>query len=76
MIVNGIPSAGAARVGFEHPYLSVVIPVYNEAANLEALHARLASVLDQLGRSYEVIFVDDGSRDDSMEILSSLHAAH
>ena len=76
MIVNGIPSAGVTRDGSGHPYLSVVIPVYNEAANLEALHARLGPVLDRLGRSYEVIFVDDGSRDRSLEILCGLHAAH
>ena len=76
MIVNGIPSAGATRDGSGHPYLSVVIPVYNEAANLEALHARLGPVMDRLGRSYEVIFVDDGSRDRSLEILCGLHAAH
>ena len=63
MIVNKIPSAGATGDGSGHPYLSVVIPVYNEAANLEALHARLGPVLDRLGRRYEVIFVDDGSRD-------------
>jgi undecaprenyl-phosphate 4-deoxy-4-formamido-L-arabinose transferase len=76
MIVNGIPSAGATRDGSGHPYLSVVIPVYNEAANLEALYARLGPVLDRLGRSYEVILVDDGSRDRSREILCDLQAVH
>ena len=54
----------------------MVIPVYNEAANLEALYARLGPVLDRLGRSYEVILVDDGSRDRSREILCDLQAAH
>jgi undecaprenyl-phosphate 4-deoxy-4-formamido-L-arabinose transferase len=53
--------------------LSVVIPVFNEASTLEELHHRLAQTLKGLGRSYEIIFVDDGSRDGSPEILRALH---
>ena len=49
--------------------LSVVIPVYNEEATLPTLFPRLYSALDALGRGYEIILVDDGSRDKSMEIL-------
>ena len=45
--------------------LSVVIPVYNEEENVQRLHARLDKVLPSLGRSYEIIFVDDGSTDAS-----------
>ena len=45
--------------------VSVVVPVYNEEAVLPALFARLYTALDALGRRYEVIFVDDGSRDRS-----------
>lgn len=56
--------------------LSVVIPVYNEERNLDALYARLAPVLERTGRPYEVIFVDDGSEDRSLEILRRLHDAH
>jgi undecaprenyl-phosphate 4-deoxy-4-formamido-L-arabinose transferase len=51
------------------PSLSVVIPVYNEEAGLQALFDRLYPALDKLGRSYEVIFVDDGSRDRSTAML-------
>ena len=51
------------------PDLSVVIPVYNEEEGLAALFARLYPALDALGLSYEVIFVDDGSRDRSAAIL-------
>ena len=77
MIVNDAPRSGDGEDdGSGHPYLSVVIPVYNEAANLEALYARLGPVLDQLGRRYEVIFVDDGSRDRSLELLCGLNADH
>lgn len=52
--------------------VSVVIPVYNEEANLEPLFARLVAVLDGLGRSYEIIFTNDGSMDRSSLILRQL----
>jgi len=55
--------------------LSVVLPVYNEAPNLEPLHAELTEVLGALGRSYEVIYVDDGSIDGSREILRRFREA-
>lgn len=49
--------------------LSVVIPIYNEEAGLEGLFARLYSALDALKEHYEIVFVDDGSRDKSAAIL-------
>jgi len=52
--------------------LSVVIPIYNEIENVAELHARLHAVLDGLGRSYEIIAVDDGSTDGTSEVLKSL----
>lgn len=55
------------------PYLSVVIPVFNEEDNLVELQARLAATLNGTDYSWEVIYVDDGSRDNSWEILSRLH---
>lgn len=54
--------------------LSVVLPVYNEVENLEPLHAELTEVLAALGRSYEILYVDDGSRDGSRELLRRIHA--
>ncbi len=51
------------------PHVSIVIPVYNEEAGLQALFDRLYPALDQLDTSYEVIFVDDGSRDRSAALL-------
>jgi undecaprenyl-phosphate 4-deoxy-4-formamido-L-arabinose transferase len=51
------------------PALSVVIPVYDEEPGLPALFARLYAALDALGLIYEVIFVDDGSRDRSAALL-------
>jgi len=53
--------------------LSIVIPVCDEEKNLTLLHSQLKSVLETLGRSYEVIFVDDGSYDNSFSILEKLH---
>ena len=54
--------------------LSVVIPVYNEEANLPTLFARLYPVLDGLGRRYEIIFTNDGSADRSFSLLRAQHA--
>jgi undecaprenyl-phosphate 4-deoxy-4-formamido-L-arabinose transferase len=51
------------------PELSVVIPVYNEEQVLPGLFARLYPALDALGRSYEILFVNDGSRDGSTALL-------
>ncbi|MDO8314004.1 MAG: glycosyltransferase [Rugosibacter sp.] len=51
------------------PILSVVIPVYNEEAGLLALFARIYPALDDLGETYEIVFVNDGSRDRSAAIL-------
>jgi undecaprenyl-phosphate 4-deoxy-4-formamido-L-arabinose transferase len=51
------------------PQVSVVIPVYNEEAGLDALFARLYPALDALGQTYEVVFVNDGSVDRSAAIL-------
>ena len=55
------------------PELSVVIPVFNEAATLMDLHQRLTRTLKDLGRPWEIIFVDDGSTDRSAELLRALH---
>jgi undecaprenyl-phosphate 4-deoxy-4-formamido-L-arabinose transferase len=55
--------------------LSIVIPVYNEEANLPVLFARLYPVLDAIGRSYEVIFTNDGSHDRSFALLRTQHQA-
>ena len=54
--------------------ISVVIPVFNEARSLADLHHRLAQTLKETGEAYEVVFVDDGSTDGSIEILRALHA--
>jgi undecaprenyl-phosphate 4-deoxy-4-formamido-L-arabinose transferase len=55
------------------PYLSVVIPVYNEQENLPALFLRLSAVLDKVGKPYEILFTNDGSRDNSLMLLKDFH---
>ena len=55
--------------------VSIVIPVLNEAANLRALVARLTPVLDGLDVEWELVFVDDGSTDDSLARLKSLNTS-
>lgn len=57
------------------PPISVVIPVYNESANLKELHTRLTQTMQTVGQPYELVFVDDGSRDDSRARLKTLAAA-
>lgn len=55
--------------------VSVVIPVFNEEGNLPLLFSRLYPVLDALGRSYEIIFINDGSVDQSSRLLAEQYAA-
>jgi glycosyltransferase involved in cell wall biosynthesis len=53
--------------------ISVVIPLLNEAESLRELYERIGAALGPLGRSWEVIFVNDGSTDASMDVLRTLH---
>lgn len=53
----------------DQPYLSVVIPVYNEESNLAPLIERLYPAVKKTGKTFEIIFTNDGSRDRSLEIL-------
>lgn len=56
------------------PVFSIVVPAYNEATGLEALHARLSSVMNQIGDAWEVVYVNDGSTDATLDVLHRLHA--
>ncbi|HEY1601712.1 MAG TPA: glycosyltransferase family 2 protein [Pirellulales bacterium] len=84
IVQRAMPLAGedkrapvAGSVGLRHDEgrsieLSVVIPVYNSATILPRLVTRLRTVLDATGKSYEVVFVEDGSPDGSWRVLAAL----
>jgi len=57
------------------PLLSIIIPIYNESENIQPLHGRLATVLPTITDHYEIIWVNDCSRDDSLRVLRALAAA-
>jgi len=56
--------------------VSIVIPLLNEEESLAELHESVRGVMDSLGREWEIVFVDDGSTDGSMDTLRDLHARH
>lgn len=72
-ILPGVEALAPPTAG--SPTLSVLVPVYNEVESLVRLHAELAEVLDAEGLAWEVVFVDDGSRDGSVELLEGLALA-
>jgi dolichol-phosphate mannosyltransferase len=65
----------ATRVGTQAPLLSVVVPCYNEQGNLRPLTEAIAAALEPLEISWEVLFVDDCSRDRSWQVVTKLAAA-
>lgn len=62
----------SASISRDAPTLSVVVPIYNEEAVIEALHSRLLQVLAPGPDTFEIVFVNDGSRDRSAEMLDSI----
>src|SRR5204862_1313475 len=66
--------ARRARDGLA-PEISIFLPVFNEEPNLRPLHAMLDDALQKLGRSAEIIYVDDGSTDGSLNVLRELAQA-
>ena len=53
--------------------ISIVIPVYNEEENIRELYAKLSNVLPAITENYEIIFIDDGSTDNSFNILKGIN---
>jgi undecaprenyl-phosphate 4-deoxy-4-formamido-L-arabinose transferase len=71
---DGLFEEGSLEEVMEKPYLSVVIPAYNEEANLPSLMERILPVLRGMGKPFEIIFTDDGSRDRTLPILKGMTA--
>lgn len=69
------PAATVAEQPARHALLSVIVPVYNESAVLGAFHQRLSAALNALDMEAEILFVDDGSHDDTLAILRGLREA-
>jgi glycosyltransferase involved in cell wall biosynthesis len=57
------------------PRITVLVPAWNEAESVPALHAEIVAVLTKLGHTWEVVYVDDGSRDGTDEAIAALAAA-
>lgn len=55
------------------PHLSIIIPLFNEAESLPHLHSAISFTLEKMGKPYEIIFVDDGSTDESYSVITNLH---
>src|SRR5260221_10061599 len=59
----------------EHPVYSVVAPVYNEAKSLPEFYERVSSALNRLGDPWELVLVNDGSRDESLDVMRRIQAS-
>jgi polyisoprenyl-phosphate glycosyltransferase len=57
-------------------YLSIIIPIYNEEGNIHLIHDRLTKVCNSITADHELIFVNDGSRDKSIDIIAELSTKH
>ncbi|MFQ3622869.1 MAG: glycosyltransferase family 2 protein [Acetobacteraceae bacterium] len=67
-----VAGGGAAPLRAPAPALSVVVPAYNEESVLELFHARLSATMDGIGLPWEVVYVNDGSRDGTLGVLLEL----
>ncbi len=57
------------------PEITIIVPLFDEEENLQPLHERLTKALRKIGQPYELLFIDDGSRDGSFAVLEKLHEA-
>ena len=74
MTVESLPaSEGVADSAGYEPEVSVIVPVLNEAGTVGELSERVAEVLDRIGRRFEILFVDDGSADETRQRVKEAH---
>ena len=71
--VFAVPSASAEPE--PAPSVSMIVPIFEEEATVDELYRRTVAALEQDGRTFEILFVDDGSRDGTFSRLEQLHAA-
>ena len=69
-----MPQSSKSSSRSKAPFVSIVVPLYNEEESLRELTASIVEVVKEMGKSYEIIFVDDGSTDGSFSVLKELHA--
>jgi len=60
----------------ESPTFSIIAPIYNEVGNLRELYRRVSDVMNTIGEPWELVMVNDGSRDGSLEVMRALHEEH
>lgn len=56
-----------------HTDISIIVPVYNDSENILPFYERTRGVLDKTGLAFEFIYINDGSKDDSLEVMTALH---
>ncbi len=57
----------------QEPEISIIVPIYNEASNIETLMTEIVTAMESYGRGYEIVAIDDGSSDDSYALLKAQH---
>src|SRR5260221_607787 len=72
--VQGVAVPRSTSAADDTPQLSLVVPIYNERATLEAMVAECAEVMASLGMPWELLFVDDGSTDGSFGVIADIRA--
>jgi undecaprenyl-phosphate 4-deoxy-4-formamido-L-arabinose transferase len=74
MTTSSAPTAATDATDAPRPEISLVVTLYDEAATLEELHRRAAAALEGLGRTFEILYVDDGSTDGTYALLERIQA--
>src|SRR4051794_21090313 len=71
-MAKGVSQLNANQPSTIRPTLSVVAPVFNEAATVPVFYERVVAVMESIGRDFEIVLVDDGSDDNSLQVMLGL----